>query len=63
MPNDWTTLQMYFLDADNESDDDDDVQNKDVDENGDADLEKRYVYLLDIIYESMFSKQGDIVLL
>ncbi|KVI09997.1 ribosome biogenesis protein NOP53 [Cynara cardunculus var. scolymus] len=30
---------MYFLDADNESDDD--VQNKDVDENSDADLEKR----------------------
>ncbi|KAJ9539881.1 hypothetical protein OSB04_026387 [Centaurea solstitialis] len=30
---------MYFLDADNESDDD--VQNKDVDENGDADFEKR----------------------
>ncbi|KAJ0465985.1 hypothetical protein HanHA300_Chr14g0544151 [Helianthus annuus] len=42
----WHNLEedMYYLDADNESDDD--VEGKDVDENDVADLENRYAKII-----------------
>ncbi|MFS8013139.1 hypothetical protein Hanom_Chr14g01329341 [Helianthus anomalus] len=42
------SASMYFLDVDNESDDD--VEGKDADENAHADLEKRYA-VFSIMYE------------